>query len=35
MFNEVLLKEGYAQMATFPPNVKYVGRFQEVQRTAR
>ena len=24
MFNEVLLYEGYAQMATYPPNVKYV-----------
>jgi micrococcal nuclease len=35
MFNEVLLKEGYAQMATFPPNVKYVERFQEAQREAR
>ena len=35
MFNEVLLKEGYAQMATFPPNVKYVERFQEVQREER
>jgi endonuclease YncB( thermonuclease family) len=27
MFNETLLKEGYAQVATFPPNVKYVDRF--------
>jgi micrococcal nuclease len=35
MFNDVLLKEGYAQMATFPPNVKYVERFQEAQREAR
>jgi micrococcal nuclease len=34
MFNEVLLKEGYAQMATFPPNVKYVERFREAQREA-
>jgi micrococcal nuclease len=34
MFNEVLLKEGYAQVATFPPNVKYVERFQEAQREA-
>jgi micrococcal nuclease len=32
MFNEVLLKEGYAQVATFPHNVKYVERFQEAQR---
>ena len=35
MFNEVLLKEGYAQVATFPPNVKYVERFEEAQREAR
>jgi micrococcal nuclease len=34
MINEVLLKEGYAQVATFPPNVKYVERFQEAQREA-
>jgi micrococcal nuclease len=37
MFNEVLLllKEGYAQVATFPPNVRYVERFEEAQREAR
>jgi hypothetical protein len=35
MFNEVLLKDGYAQVATFPPNVKYVERFQGAQREAR
>jgi endonuclease YncB( thermonuclease family) len=35
MINEVLLKEGYAQVATFPTNVKYVERFQEAQRKAR
>ena len=34
MFNEALLREGYAQMATFPPNVKYVERFREAQREA-
>ena len=34
MFNEVLLREGYAQVATFPPNVKYVERFQKAQREA-
>jgi hypothetical protein len=32
MFNETLLEKGYAQVATFPPNVKYVDRFLEVQR---
>jgi endonuclease YncB( thermonuclease family) len=35
MFNEVLLKEGYAQVATFPPNVKYTDRFLEAQKEAR
>jgi len=35
MFNETLLKERYAQVATFPPNVKYVDRFLKDQREAR
>ena len=35
MFNETLLEEGYAQVATFPPNVKYQERFLEAQREAR
>jgi micrococcal nuclease len=35
MFNEVLLEEGFAQVATFPPNVKYVERLEEAQREAR
>ena len=35
MFNETLLRQGYAQVATFPPNVKYVDRFLEAQREAR
>jgi micrococcal nuclease len=35
MFYETLLEEGYAQVATFPPNVKYVDRFLEAQREAR
>jgi micrococcal nuclease len=35
MFNETLLEEGYAQVATFPPNVKYVERFLKAQREAR
>jgi hypothetical protein len=34
MFSEVLLREGYAQVATFPPNVKYVERFRKAQREA-
>src|SRR5215213_1885080 len=35
MFNETLLEEGYVQVATFPPNVKYQERFLEAQREAR
>ena len=35
MFNETLLEKGYAQIATFPPNVRHVGRFEEAQREAR
>ncbi|MDI9476853.1 MAG: stalk domain-containing protein [Natronincolaceae bacterium] len=35
MFNKTLLQEGYAQVATYPPNVKYVGEFTEIQRVAR
>ncbi|NYB73867.1 thermonuclease family protein [Sedimentibacter hydroxybenzoicus DSM 7310] len=35
MFNKTLLAEGYAQVSTYPPNVKYVEEFTETQRTAR
>lgn len=35
MFNETLIKEGYAQLSTFPPNVKYVERFKAAQTEAR
>src|SRR5215218_7773304 len=35
MFNETLVEEGYAQVATFPPNVKYQDRFLKAQREAR
>lgn len=35
MFNEVLVKEGYAQIATFPPNVKYVDLLTQLQKEAR
>jgi micrococcal nuclease len=35
MFNETLLREGYAQVATFPPNTRYLNRFEEVQKEAR
>ncbi len=35
IFNETLLEKGYAQVATFPPNVKHVERFEGAQREAR
>lgn len=35
MVNEELLRLGLAQVSTFPPDVKYVDRFLEVQRQAQ
>ena len=35
MVNEVLVAEGYAQVSTFPPDVKYVERFLAAQSMAR
>jgi len=35
LFNERILQEGYALLATFPPNVRYVDRFTTAQRRAR
>jgi micrococcal nuclease len=35
LFNDELLKMGYAKVATFPPNVKYVETFKETERNAR
>lgn len=35
MFNRILVQEGYAQIATFPPNVKYADEFLALQREAR
>jgi micrococcal nuclease len=35
MFNETLLEEGMAVLSTYPPNVKYVDRFTDLERTAR
>ena len=35
MFNETLLREGYAYVSTFPPNTRYVERFEEVEAEAR
>lgn len=34
MVNYILVKEGYAQVATYPPNVKYIDRFVEAQEYA-
>jgi len=35
LFNELLVREGYAGVATYPPDVKYTWRFVEVERAAR
>lgn len=35
LFNAQLLLDGYAQLMTVPPNVKYVDYFREFQREAR
>ncbi|SHI74505.1 Endonuclease YncB, thermonuclease family [Geosporobacter subterraneus DSM 17957] len=35
MYNKTLLEEGYAKVATFPPNVKYVEDFKALQTVAR
>ena len=35
MVNEYLVRNGYANVYTFPPNVKYTDRFIEAERLAR
>ncbi len=35
MYNKELLEIGYAKIATYPPNVKYVDDFTEIQKQAR
>ena len=35
MLNQLLVEEGFAQVATYPPNVKYKDLFLEAQREAR
>lgn len=35
MLNELLVKEGFAQVATYPPNIKYVDLFIEAEKQAR
>jgi micrococcal nuclease len=35
LFNETLVRKGYAFVTTYPPNVRYVDRFRAAQRGAR
>jgi micrococcal nuclease len=35
MFNETLVRRGYATVATYPPDTRYVGRFEAAERVAR
>jgi len=35
MINAILLREGYAQIYTYPPNVKYIDYFTSLQEEAR
>lgn len=35
MYNKLLLEEGLAKVATYPPNVKYVDEFVSIQKKAR
>ena len=35
MFNKMLLEDGHAMIATYPPNVKYVEDFTAIQKKAR
>lgn len=35
MYNKILLEKGYAQVSTYPPNVKYVDEFIDIQKEAR
>ena len=35
MYNKLLLQEGLAKVATYPPNVKYAEEFAKIQKEAR
>lgn len=35
LFNETLVRQGFATVTTFPPNVRYVGRFEDAEGLAR
>ncbi len=35
MFNGLLVRRGFATVATYPPDTRYVGRFEAAQRAAK
>ena len=35
MFNETLVRRGFATVATYPPDTRYVRRFEAAQRAAK
>ena len=35
MLNELLVAEGYANVVTFPPDLRYLDRLREAERSAR
>ena len=35
MFNETLVRRGFATVATYPPDTRYVQRFETAQRAAK
>ncbi|HWO77358.1 MAG TPA: thermonuclease family protein [Bacillus sp. (in: firmicutes)] len=35
MFNEILLREGLARVAVYPPNTKYVDHFRDIENQAK
>jgi micrococcal nuclease len=35
MFNETLVRDGFATVATYPPDTRYVDRFEAAQRAAK
>ena len=35
LFNKTLVRRGFATVATYPPDTKYVGRFEASERAAR
>ena len=35
LFNETLVRRGFATVATYPPDTRYVQRFEAAQRAAK